>query len=123
MKIQRRQLTESEAKSAITAGEFEESVRGSGANVAVILTQDWCPQWTGMSRWLDGDETAGADLEIDVYELEYNTVGYGDEFMRFKETVFGNALIPYVRYYRNGELVGESNYVSPKKFLSYFKSE
>jgi hypothetical protein len=120
--ITRRQLNEGEARHAIDHGDFAESVRSSKGHVAVVLTQDWCPQWTSMKRWLeDLEQSESADIpEIDVYELEYNRVGYGSEFMRFKETTFGNPLIPYVRYYRDGRFVADSNYVSKERFLSSF---
>lgn len=122
--ITRRQLNESEARSAISSGEFSEAVRTSKQNVAVVLTQDWCPQWTSMKHYLEQLEESdhGDTPDIDVYELEYNRVSYGSEFMRFKETVLGNSLIPYVRYYHDGALVGESNYVGKDGFLSHFKA-
>ncbi len=103
-------------------GDFPDSVRSSNRNVAIILTQDWCSQWTAMRRWL-GDlerEQPEGSPDVDVYELEYNRTVYGNEFMRFKETVFGNSLVPYVRFYRDGRLVGESNYIDKRGFLSFF---
>ena len=117
--IRQHGIDEESAREAIADGEFPEAMRTSRGLVAIVLTQDWCPQWTAMKRWLDEQEqTEAPEEEIDVYELEYNRASFGDEFMRFKEEVLGNRLIPYVRYYRNGELVGESNYLSGERFLS-----
>ena len=120
--IIRKQLTEADARTAITEGEFAESVRASGENVAIVLTQHWCPQWTAMQHWLGKLERKNRpeDLDVEVYELEYDKVDYGSEFMRFKESVFGNSLIPYVRYYHNGDLIGETNFVGADRFLGYF---
>ena len=116
--VYQKQLTESDAREAIETGEFPQSVRESSENVAIVLTQDWCHQWSDMKAWLDGEPTP--EIDLDVYQLEYNRVPYGDEFMRFKESVLRNSLVPYVRYYRNGVLVGQSNYVSGKRFLGFF---
>ena len=38
-----------------------------------------------------------------------------------KETVFGNDLIPYVRYHRNGRLIADSNFVFRDDFLAFFR--
>lgn len=120
--FERKVLSEAEARSAMESGEFPEAVRTAALQVAVVLTQDWCPQWTSMSRMFDRLERSGGsdDLDMVVFELEYNRVPYGGEFMEFKERVLGNDLIPYVRYYRDGKLVDTSNYVTEKEFLSRF---
>ena len=41
--------------------------------------------------------------------------------MQFKETHFGNYEIPYIRYYKNGTLVSESNYTTSADFLARFE--
>ena len=39
----------------------------------------------------------------------------------FKENVFKNAKLPYVRYYRNGNFVGDSNLIFlRRRFLKKF---
>ena len=40
--------------------------------------------------------------------------------MNLKEKTWGNYSIPYVRYYRDGDLVNESNFVSRRGFLKRF---
>ena len=40
--------------------------------------------------------------------------------MRFKETVFRNHQVPYIRYYIEGRLVKETNYTSKDFFLKVF---
>ena len=123
--INRRVISEDEARKAIELGEFPESIRTSQSRVAIILTQNWCPQWRSMKRWLKKVEKNGVDdgTDIDIYELEYNGKPFGKEFMRFKESVLGNDLVPYVRYYRNGEFIGDSNFVSRDRFFALLNGD
>ena len=121
--VTRNTLTEEQAKAAIAEKEFPESVRSASDYVAVVLTQGWCPQWVAMKTWLRGMEKKGApDLDVVTFELVYDKVAYSTEFQRFKETVLGNSLIPYVRYYYRGSLIHESNYVSGDTFLDTFRT-
>ncbi|OHD65862.1 MAG: hypothetical protein A2176_03360 [Spirochaetes bacterium RBG_13_51_14] len=79
------------------------------------MTQDWCPLWTAMKSWIYSlEEGCG------LYELIYNRVEYFNEFRRFKESKWGNGLIPYIRYYVDGKLVRESNYVTKDQFVNNF---
>lgn len=105
-------ITREQALTAVECGEFGSDVAASEQRVAVVMTQDWCPQWAAMRQWL-------YTLEIDagLYELVYNKTDFFDEFRIFKETKWNNELIPYVRYYRRGKLSAESNYVSQDRFL------
>ena len=105
-------------------GEFEDSVIAAAPNVAVLLSQDWCSQYSALD-WYLGDLAAHphpSHPAITVFELLYNKVDYFEAFMRFKETRWRNYEIPYLRYYRGGKLVGESNYVGPERFLDYFRA-
>ena len=120
--IHRKTLTEDQARQAMQNGELGSDVRTSSRYVAVILTQDWCPQWPAMQRWMASLQQKGKpeDVNIDVYDLEYNRISFADQFMRFKENVLGNQLIPYVRYYIDGELVAETNFVMRDAFFKAF---
>ena len=116
--IIRRDLSRAQAHHAMEHGEFDESVTGAAARVAVVLSQDWCGQWTAMDRYLDQLAGDGAGIgDAVVFTLIYNQVDYFQSFLSFKEKVWRNALIPYVRYYRRGRLAGESNFVSQRQFL------
>ena len=108
-------LTEEQMNFFLKNGEFSAEVTAAAANTAVVLTQDWCPQWTVMKRYLPGITEAA------VFFIEYNREPRADEYMRAKETLFGNELIPYVRYYRNGAFAGDSNFVFKDNFLDFFK--
>ncbi len=117
------EITEAQARQAMAEDEFGEDVRASSPMTAVILTQGWCPQWVMMNGWLKsaGRKDTDDGLELDVHILVYDRVPYSGEFTRFKEQVFGNNQIPYVRYYKNGTLIDETNYLSKKHFLAVFK--
>ena len=74
----------------------------------------------GVNRPASGQRTVPSARdwrEIDVYVFVYDDSPVFDEFLAFKESVWGNNLIPYIRYYRRGRLRSESNYLSPEAFL------
>ncbi len=112
MMISAKKINREQAFHAIRNGEFDPVITGAGQRVAVVMTQDWCSQWSSMKRWL-------YDLEPDfeLYELVYNLEEYFHEFRKFKETRWKNGHIPYVRYYVDGALAAVSNYVSREDFL------
>jgi hypothetical protein len=121
--IERVSLTREQAEHAMQQGEFGPDVTAASANVAVILSQDWCSQYAALNAQIN-ELAAKSDPElpsIAVFELLYNRVDYYQAFMSFKETRWRNYIIPYVRYYRAGVLCGESNYVGVEQFLSYFE--
>ena len=111
------EINDEQAENIMSNGEMPGDILGAGENVAVILTQDWCPQWLAMSGWLKGIKVN----DVNVFYLKYNRKSYSSRFMKVKEEVFRNDLVPYVRYYQNGELVAETNYVGKKMFLSEFE--
>ena len=110
-------LTETDCRSAIAAGDFPESVRASAPRVAVVLTQSWCPQWRFMQGYLS-EVAQDAGTEAKILFVEYDRESFFEDFMTFKEDVFKNREVPYVRYYRDGKLRAESNYISKQGFLS-----
>ena len=118
--ITRRALTNDELKQAISEGDFASDIRNSCSRVAVILTQSWCPQWTFMKAWLSRMQKDTETPGICIYEAEYDRLPVFDEFRRFKESVFNNWEVPYVRYYTDGKLSGESNFVSEYSFKDFF---
>ena len=107
-------LTREQCLAAAEAGEFGPDVIGAAPAVAVVLSQSWCPQWAWMRSYLQA-LPASADLE--VFWVEYDREDFFERFMRFKETTFGNDQVPYVRYYRGGELVRETNFIDKGGFL------
>jgi hypothetical protein len=109
-----KKLTKEDCLDLIENGEFPQSLIGSAGAVAVVLTQSWCPQWAWMRSYLaelppeDGRE---------IFWIEYDLEDFFEDLMDFKESSFGNDQVPYVRYYRGGIRVAESNYIDKGGFL------
>jgi len=110
-----RKLEEADCLACMAKGEFPGEVTGAAPSVAVVLTQSWCAQWTRMRSYLESMPEGGG---AEVFWIEYDREGFYERFMTFKESAFGNREIPYVRYYRGGALVAESNFVDEGRFLS-----
>jgi hypothetical protein len=111
-------LTEEQIRTALAHGEFGDDVIKANRNVAVIMSQSWCPQWFMLNLWL---KTLPKESDIHIFTTVYDQEIYQDEFMKFKETVFLNREIPYIRYYINGTFVKDTNYTSRGFFLNVFK--
>jgi hypothetical protein len=111
------EITDTQASYVIDRKEIPEEILDSSEKVAVILTQDWCPQWLFMKRWLKKTEKKG----IKTYYISYNRKPYFNEFMNVKEDTFENDLVPYVRYYKSGKFINDSNFVSEELFYSNFQ--
>ena len=111
--INRNVIQKAQAIHAIANGEFESNLVSSKSKVVVILTQDWCPQWANMKSWIYGLDI---DEDIDIYELEYNKVDYFFDIMTFKEKEWKNDYVPYLRFYKEGVLFKETNYISEAEF-------
>jgi hypothetical protein len=110
-----RKLSESDCRACIEAGDFPAGVIGAAESVAVVMTQSWCSQWAWMRSYLEA-EADGGDLA--VFWVEYDQEGFFEPFLAFKENVFGNREVPYVRYYRGGSLAAQSNFVDRGRFLT-----
>jgi hypothetical protein len=116
--IQIYKLTKEQIRTAISNGEFGDDVIKSNKNVAVIMSQSWCPQWIMLNLWI---KTIPKESDIRIYTSVYDQESYFNEFMYFKETVFLNQKVPYIRYYIDGKCVKETNYTSKGFFLNVFK--
>lgn len=100
-------------------GDFAVQVRNSAPSVAIILTQSWCPQWRFMKSYLEEVDARLNDAsQAHIYYLEYDLEDWYEAFLSFKENTFQNWEVPYVRYYRNGSFIGESNFIAPQGFMS-----
>jgi len=107
------EISKEQAIYAIENGEFDKTVIASTSQVVVVMTQDWCPQWTDLESWVYGIET---EEDIDIYELEYNRVDYFNDFKNFKENHWKNYNVPYLRFYKDGALIKETNYIGRQQF-------
>lgn len=112
--INKKQINSEQAMFAIQNGEYDKEIIASKSKVVVIMSQDWCPQWKDLKSWVYDVET---EEDIDIYELEYNKVDYFDTFMNFKENQWNNHHVPYLRFYKEGALIKETNYVEEQQFF------
>lgn len=110
-------LTDEQIRETIIHGEFSNDIICSNAKTAIIMSQSWCPQWMMVNHWL---KTIPENFDIHIYTSIYDKEKYYHEFMHFKETVFKNHEVPYIRYYINGNLVKETNYTSKDFFMNVF---
>jgi len=113
-----RTLNQEEIDQTISEGELPPNIRNAGEKVAVILTQDWCPQWQDMREYLP--EFTG---QVKIFTLEYNKHPQFQKIMNFKETTFGNYEVPYLRYYHKGELITQTNWIPKGTFAALLKRE
>ena len=119
-----REISDLQAEEAIRQGAFPRELLNPDGCAVVILTQSWCGQWTALQRTLREIEQENlweGPEALHIWTIEYDRKPYFEKFMNFKETVFGNGLVPYLRYYRDGRLTGESNYVSRHGLLDLLK--
>jgi hypothetical protein len=107
------QLTEDQLEALMRDGDFPESVRLAADKVVVVMTQDWCGQWTNMAAYLPDFTDQAA-----IFVVEYNRLADFDRIMKFKEDVLGNRQVPYLRFYRAGKLVRQSNWLPRGAFSS-----
>ena len=114
-----RKLNEAECRYAVENGDFDSELV-SGPAAAVILTQSWCPQWKAVQAYLPAVEAALGDVRI--YYVEYDIEEWesleNEAFMAFKENVFNNREIPYIRYYKDGVYSRDGNFISQDGFKS-----
>ena len=115
-----KELTVSDLLEAVGTGEFSEKIRTSAPCVVIILSQGWCGEWKIMYKRLQ--KVAGWDQsqrpDIDIWWALYDRLSCMDEVIAFKETVWKNDRIPYVRYYRDGKLIDTSNFVMEKELFA-----
>lgn len=109
------EITDAQAEYIIENNKIPDEILSSSEKVAVIFTQNWCPQWPAMKKWLPQ-----VTDKVQVFYICYNLKNYSYKIMKVKESIFENDLIPYVRYYKDGQLLGDSNYVEKESFLSAF---
>ena len=111
-------LTKEQLDALLSGGEFPESVRLAAPKVVVVMTQDWCGQWANMVAYLPefADQAA-------IFTVEYNLLPDFERIMGFKEDVFKNDQVPYVRFYRAGKLVRQSNWLPRASFAAMLGRE
>jgi hypothetical protein len=110
-------LDQDQCMEILSTGDIPAEVSGGNEKVAVIFTQSWCVDWLIMRSYARKID----NRDVSVYYVEYDKEPFYEEMRRFKETVYNNWSIPYVRYYRDGRLVGTTNLIFSKRgFLKQF---
>lgn len=107
------QITKEQALHAIEHHEFPTELISSKESVAVVMTQDWCSQWYSIQQTISLIENENLNIYVCVYNLE----SYFKEFLDLKENIWKNRSVPYIRYYKEGKLIQETNYVSKETFI------
>lgn len=110
------ELTPQQLLDCVEQGDFSTDLRLKTRTTVFLMSQAWCPQYTTVKRMIEGLEDID---ELTIYETLYDRNPAGEAFMPFKEQKFGNHLIPYIRFYQNGTLIKESNYLSEGAFRQY----
>ncbi len=110
------ELNEEKTLSLIQGEGGLQELSESAKYVALILTQDWCPQWHAMEKYLAIIAKEYKDHDIALYWVSYNHLDSFKTIMAYKESEWKNDEVPYVRYYKEKKLIGESNYVSRFSF-------
>ncbi len=120
--MHRSELTEDQIQHTIDTGELPDEVVKAHRFVAVVLTQGWCPQWKSMDTWLAAAEQSSEPqgYELSVPCFLYDKSPLFKKFRKFKEKTWGNHHVPYVRYYKDGQLFDETNYLPSREFFSRF---
>lgn len=113
------QLEDETNLQAMEQGEYPVEIIESALKVIIILTQGWCPDWWAQKLVFKDIEDKG---ELKVYYLEYDKKSYRPEFTSFKESVFKNGQIPYLRFYRDGKFEEESNYTGRRAIKKWLES-
>ena len=93
-------LTEEQARRTLEEQELPEELRTAAKFTAFVATQDWCPDWHSVKRWMTGYAEQGLpeDIDVTIYTVEYNKLPFFDEFRAMKEHTWQNFFIPYCRY-------------------------
>lgn len=111
-------MTDEQMLETVENKELPQSLLSKSKNVIAVFTQDWCPDWHGVEKDLKKNENYSDDIV--VYVAIYNTSKHSESIMNFKETVWNNALIPYIRCYKDGVLVKESNAMAFERIVRAF---
>ena len=113
-------IDEKEMQNIIGTKEVSDDIKKSAENVIAIFTQDWCGDWKGLDRELKANEEK-SPIDITIYICMYNQTSLYEPFMNFKETVWNNGLIPYLRYYKNGSFVKDTNHLPFQRLIKAFE--
>ena len=113
-------IDDREMQNIIDTKEVSDDIKKSAENVLVVCTQDWCGDWKSLERELKSNEDK-SHIDITIYICMYNQSSLYESFMNFKENVWNNDLIPYLRYYKNGSFIKDSNHLPFQRLIKVFE--
>jgi len=109
-------ISDAQIAQTLKDGDFPPEIRNAAEKVLVIMTQDWCEDWHAMETFVPGYED-----QVTMFLLVYNLHPDFDAIREFKEDVFGNREIPYLRYYYRGQLIAKTNQLPRRTFEALLK--
>lgn len=112
-------IEENEIEKIIETKEVTDNIKNEDKNVITIFTQDWCGDWKNLEKELKANENT--DIDITVFICIYNKIKLYEEFMSFKENIWGNELIPYLRYYKDGKFLKDTNHLPFQRIRRIFE--
>lgn len=115
-------MTDSNTRYILDHNDIESSIINATENVLVVFTQTWCSDWKDMNQELIDSKEAN-EIDINVYTLEYNRSLLFEPFREFKENIWNSHLIPYLRFYKNGVLLWETNHLPFTDIVTRFNVE
>lgn len=113
-------IDDKEMQNIIDTKEVSDNIKNASENVLAIFTQDWCGDWKGLERELKANEEK-SPVDITIFICLYNESPLYESFMNFKENIWNNELIPYLRYYKKGELLKDGNHLPFQRLIKVFE--
>lgn len=113
-------IDDNEMKYIMENKEISNDIKNTSEKVLAIFTQDWCGDWKGLNRELVANEQNN-DVDLTVFICKYNESPLYEEFMSFKEKEWKNDLIPYLRYYKNGNFIKDTNHLPFQRIMNVFQ--
>lgn len=115
-----KKIDDKEMQNIIDTKEVSDNIKNASENVLAIFTQDWCGDWKGLERELKANEEK-SPVDITIFICLYNESHLYESFMNFKENTWNNELIPYLRYYKKGELLKDGNHLPFQRLIKVFE--
>ena len=113
-------IDDKEMQNIIDSKEVSDNIKNASENVLAIFTQDWCGDWKGLERELKANEE-NSPVDITIFICLYNESPLYESFMNFKENTWKNELIPYLRYYKKGEFIKDTNHLPFQRLIKAFE--
>ena len=111
-------MTDDDILETIEKKEIPEALLSKSKNLIAVLTQDWCPDWHALEK--DFKDNVNYSDDVFICIGIYNTSAHVEKFMDFKENFWQNALIPYIRCYKDSKFIKDSNLMPFQRIVKAF---